>query len=612
MSRITRQQSPVTAGEGVKRDFFEGQREAALAEADRLRAGERRYILWRSVIFVLAVLALAGGYDGARPLWGAGALLLVCFAVLVRRHGRLRRQQLLLQGRLRALEWYLARWRGEWQEASPDGSEFLSEDSPQAVDLHLLGRASCFQYLCCARTRLGREALAGALSPVPPARGEILARQQAVRELTERPELCLALAAAGQGLPEGDDLRPLLQGLGEEQRELLPAQVASPLRFILPGALLLSVVFSAGGILPWQLPALLVMLQFGLALLAMRAHQEALAPLAPLERGLQAYGEVFALVEGQHFASPHLQKLAEKLRQGQAAASLGELADLADSVLARRNLLLFFLGNALLLWDSHLTARFLKWRRRSGSQLSGWLASWGELEVLLSLGAVALTREQYVFPEVVEEGAPLLQGEGITSLLLPEGRAVANAADFRGESCIITGSNMSGKTTYLRTLGGAAVLAYAGAPVCARSFRISPMGVFTSIQVTDDLSQGISTFYAELLRVRQMVEAAEGGAPLFLCIDEIFKGTNSADRIVGARAAIERLTRPHILMLVTTHDFELCELKDRAGKPLRNFHFEEHYEEGRIRFDFIMRPGPCRTRNAKYLLGMAGILDFDN
>lgn len=196
----------------------------------------------------------------------------------------------------------------------------------------------------------------------------------------------------------------------------------------------------------------------------------------------------------------------------------------------------------------------------------------------------------------------------MTPLLIEEAKAVPNDALFAAGTCIITGSNMSGKTTYMRTLATSAILAYAGAPVCAEHFALTPMAVYTSIHVSDDLSRGISTFYAEILRIRQMVEASQEERPLLLCIDEIFKGTNSADRITGAAEAIKRLTRPSCITLVTTHDFELCDLQSPNDLPIKNFHFEESYPDDKIHFDFKIRPGRCHTTNARYLLKMAGIL----
>ena len=166
---------------------------------------------------------------------------------------------------------------------------------------------------------------------------------------------------------------------------------------------------------------------------------------------------------------------------------------------------------------------------------------------------------------------------------------------------------MSGKTTWLRTLGMSAILAWAGAPVCAERFALSPLALYTSIRVDDDLAHGISTFYAELLRIKTMVAAEETGQPLLLLIDEIFKGTNSADRITGAEAALSRLTNDHTIALVSTHDFELCTLEPPGG-IIRNAHFEEHYVDGNIAFDYRLREGRCVTTNAEYLLKMVGIL----
>ena len=210
--------------------------------------------------------------------------------------------------------------------------------------------------------------------------------------------------------------------------------------------------------------------------------------------------------------------------------------------------------------------------------------------------------------KVNDAGGPELTGKAVTPLLIEEAKAVPNDALFAAGTCIITGSNMSGKTTYMRTLATSAILAYAGAPVCAEHFALTPMAVYTSIHVSDDLSRGISTFYAEILRIRQMVEASQEERPLLLCIDEIFKGTNSADRITGAAEAIKRLTRPSCITLVTTHDFELCDLQSPNDLPIKNFHFEESYPDDKIHFDFKIRPGRCHTTNARYLLKMAGIL----
>ena len=171
---------------------------------------------------------------------------------------------------------------------------------------------------------------------------------------------------------------------------------------------------------------------------------------------------------------------------------------------------------------------------------------------------------------------------------------------------------MSGKSTFMRTLALNAVLAYAGGTVMAKNFRISPMRIFTSMRVRDDVSEGISSFYGEILRIKQMVAWSEQEKPMLVLVDEIFKGTNSADRIIGAEAAIKKLSRPWMMTIVTTHDFELCALADSPEVGGKNYHFEEHYDGDTIAFDYKIRPGRCRTTNAQHLMRIAGLLDEEN
>ena len=291
-----------------------------------------------------------------------------------------------------------------------------------------------------------------------------------------------------------------------------------------------------------------------------------------------------------------------------ASQSLHRLALLASWVAARRNFFFYALANALFLFDFAAGLSFRRWCRTDGARLPRFLAVWSEFEVLLSLSTIPATRVHFCYPEFLPaEKGPHITAQALENPLLSETTAVPNSADLAASTTIVTGSNMSGKTTWLRTLGMSAILAWAGAPVCAERFALSPLALYTSIRVDDDLAHGISTFYAELLRIKTMVAAEETGQPLLLLIDEIFKGTNSADRITGAEAALSRLTNDHTIALVSTHDFELCTLEPPGG-IIRNAHFEEHYEDGKIAFDYRLREGRCVTTNAEYLLKMVGIL----
>ena len=286
--------------------------------------------------------------------------------------------------------------------------------------------------------------------------------------------------------------------------------------------------------------------------------------------------------------------------------SLNRICELAK---VRHNPLLYIIGLCFLMWDYHTVYTLERWRKKYGKQIRKWLEDVGELEALVSLAVPCVVRENHCFPTFVAGDTPIVKAEHMTHPLLPQEQAVANPVSLNAQTCIVTGSNMSGKTTYLRTIGVNAFLAFAGGPVCAKEFSISPMAVFTSMRIEDDVSHGISTFYAEILRIRSMVEYSKNKHPMLVLIDEIFKGTNSADRIIGATQAIRRLSLPWAVTVVSTHDFELCSLSQDKEIQAVNFHFSEFYTGDEIHFDYILKPGQCQTTNAQHLLRMAGILE---
>ena len=199
-----------------------------------------------------------------------------------------------------------------------------------------------------------------------------------------------------------------------------------------------------------------------------------------------------------------------------------------------------------------------------------------------------------------------LNAEELFHPLIQPAKVVSNNANLSGGITIITGSNMSGKTTYLRNLAINLALAYMGAPICGKSLSANYMKIFTSMRVTDDVAGGISTFYAEILRIKAMADYKANNEPMICLIDEIFKGTNSADRIVGAKEAITRLAGDKCMTIVSTHDFELCEIEDYQGQKAVNFHFEEYYNDNELKFDYKIKDGRCVTTNARAILRMAG------
>ena len=591
----------------MNKNFFQAARETDLAEKRRLDRRGQMLSWMRLTTFFLCLLALAAAWDtGALEIYLVAVALACCFTALLRRHGRLFERRLLLESHIAALSNFLARFSGEWHNFPVTGAKYLKDDLPQAQDLSLFGADSIYQYLCAARTKAGRDYLADALSPFPAYLALARKRQKAVAELIARPRLVLDLTAAAALLPDGHDTKPLLAALQRNTEK--PYAGTAFIAWILPAALALAIVGASLSLIGWTMPAMLVLLQFLIAFALGRRTASAQKPLAAMHRELRLYERLFSRLEDATFQSPHLIALQAQLKAGGAARSLRRLAALADHAHTRHNLIFLLLANAFFLSDLHFAHRIAHWQEKAAAHLGDWLAVWAETEVLLSLSTVGLVREMYAFPELLEDASPRLEAKNLTHLLIPEEKAVPNDIDAKAGTRIITGSNMSGKTTYLRTVASACVLAYAGAPVPGERFCLSPLHIFTSIRVTDDAAHGLSTFYAEILRIKSMMAFKEKNLPMLIVIDEIFKGTNSADRLIGAREAITRLTGADFITLVSTHDFELCEIESDAA-PVTNWHFEESYEDDKLLFDYKIKEGRCTTRNAQYLLKMAGIME---
>lgn len=262
----------------------------------------------------------------------------------------------------------------------------------------------------------------------------------------------------------------------------------------------------------------------------------------------------------------------------------------------------------ILLWDIHFAFALEAWRRNFGGAVPRWIAAVGEMEALCALSGYAYERPADPFAEIQEE-TPCLIGEGMGHPLLPEDHCVRNDIHLDGELCvlIVSGSNMSGKSTLLRTIGTNAVLALAGAPVRAHRLRISPVSIGASIRVVDSLQTGSSRFYAEITRLSHMMDIAKGPQPLLFLLDELLHGTNSHDRRIGAEAIIKALVDRNAIGLLTTHDLALSQIADIIAPRGENVHFEDRIVDGRIVFDYRLHPGTVQHSNALELMRSVGI-----
>ena len=383
--------------------------------------------------------------------------------------------------------------------------------------------------------------------------------------------------------------------------------------YILPIITLSTIIISYfrpsfSGYIPLGLVTIQIIINFG----SSKQVNDILATIYAYKTKVGIYQRLLELLEKQAFADAYLLELKADLFSDDLAASqqIKGLDKIVGAVAFKSNPIVYFIVNNLFFWDFHCVFALEKWKARSGLSLRKWVYNLGTFEALASMAMIAQINPEWCFPNfdhaqlfvsAEEMGHPLIDGQ----------QRVNNNLKIEKQMAVITGSNMSGKTTLLRTIGVNLVLAYAGAPVCARKFDCSIMEIFTSMRISDDLNSGISTFYAELLRIKMIIDFSKNEQDMIFLIDEVFRGTNSRDRVTGARNVLLNLNKAWIIGLISTHDYELCELEyDKSGRIV-NYHFIESYTEDEINFDYLLKPGPCKTSNARYLMKMAGIEMLD-
>ncbi|MBN1578739.1 MAG: hypothetical protein JW913_19400 [Chitinispirillaceae bacterium] len=592
---------------------------------ESLAAYSRQHIVVRyrvnliSNLRLVVVIAAAAGAIVAFRMHSvpatAGAILtgIILFILLAARHSRLFARLNELKALVAINRQGIDRCEGRWGAFQEQGGGFVDHEHPYTSDLDIFGRNSLFQYLCCAHTWYGKRRLAELLQKRCGAAADITARQESVGHLAQLFSWRQMMECCGYAPEVGRDPDDLIAWAESGEEGLFGRQWMKRAILLLPyfmGAIAAAGYFGAKNLLP---AILLLGLQIVLVALSTRRNLRLFNTFDKYGKALGAYGAMIGHIEQQVFDAVSLKTLqGEVAGEGGAccaSSALKRLAAIISATEARFSPLPWFFANAFLLWDFRCVIRLEDWKRRHGTLVRKWLACIGEFEALSSLALLRFDHTDWVVPAFREGGETGVAARGIGHPLLPAAQCIVN--DFNlgppgGSVGIITGSNMSGKSTFLRTVGCNLALAYAGAPVCAARLECPLLDIYTSMRTDDDLLSHTSTFYAELLRVKKIVDAAAGGAPLLFLLDELFRGTNSADRHDGAVALLAELSRPHTLGLISTHDLELCTLAAEGGS-YRNYHFEEFYEGGSLRFDYLLKSGPSTTRNALYLMRMAGI-----
>jgi hypothetical protein len=554
-------------------------------------------------------IGLAIGFCTYWMNWPGGLWLiapLVPFIALVLVHEPLRQRS---QRAGRAADFYsrgLARLEDRWAGTGVTGSNLLDLNHPYAADLDLFGEGSLFERLCTARTRSGEETLASWL--LAPASPEALReRHEAVTELRPRLDLREDLELLGSDVRSGID--PVaLADWGKAPRVFpgIGLRIAALILAVAGFSALVGWAFFETGLIPLLA---VVAVEASFARWLARRVKLVLAALDRRAHDLVLLSELLDRLEREPFQSALLKRLRQMLEtEGHPASQqIRRLARLLHLLDSRKNQLFAPLA-ALLLWGTQLAMAIDAWRGGEGPAIADWLRAVGEFEALCALAAYAAENPADPFPEL-EAGPVELMAEGLGHPLIPLGKCVRNDVSLGGpvRALVVSGSNMSGKSTLLRSVGVAVVMALAGLPVRASRFRLSPLAVGATLRIQDSLQAGKSRFYAEITRVRQVVDLAGGSTPLLFLFDELFHGTNSHDRRIGAESVLRGLIDRGAIGLITTHDLALAQIVTGIGPQAVNVHFEDQFEDGQMRFDYKMRPGVVQHSNALALMRAVGL-----
>lgn len=492
-----------------------------------------------------------------------------------------------------------------------EGKEFINKQHDFVSDLDIFGMKSVFQLLNRTSTYTGRTKLAAWLTTPFLDKTEIVNRQAAIKDLTGKPEWCQNFIALGFEKKEtATDKEVIKDWLNE--KNLFSTPFYSVICLLLPLITILALALSIAGVLNAAPFFLLFLLQLMLVGYHTRTINHIHDRLSRRFYSVEKYVSLIREIETERFDASGLTALQSAFSNNDKKAStiIQQLKKLSDTLDARMNIFMAVALNGILLWDINVVKRLEKWRVQHKEDFLKWIDAIGEFDAFISLALYTFNHPAYSFPEVSTDGF-VIHGEELGHPLISESKLVKNKYHLEGTAKVdlLTGANMAGKSTFLRTIGVNLVIAMIGAPVCAKTFRFMPIHLFTSLRTNDSLQENESFFYAELKRLRMMIQKYESGQKIFFLLDEILKGTNSKDQHAGSEALIKKILKLNGTGIIATHDVELSRLETEFPSNIRNQCFEIQIINDKLYFDYTVKPGVCRTMNASFLMKQMGIVD---
>ena len=571
---------------------------------------KRRFLGWARL------LSLGATIVSIIVLWSSGLALIVITAILlltlffalvaadIRNNERIRNIEILLDINNEEI-----RIHHHDFGTVPAGENLQSLNHDYAEDLDIFGHASIFQYTNRTTSEQGSSLFSQwLLGPAP--NQELIKRQEAAKELAQKPGWRQQLQAFGKKDRISKHHEETISTWNLKENRFISNKMWGISRIILPILTLSSLILHVSGILPSEPFYLVVTAAFLFSLLISRKVMPEYQQLSKIAVELETLTHSIAHVENENFRSSLLQQVKDDLTThgDKASTIIRRLKIILDRLDYRLNPLVFLPLNTFLFWDLQQVFALEKWRKENRKGIRKWFHAIATIEALSTIGNIRFNHPAWVFPELSHDER-VFEGKDLGHPLIPSGKRVTSSFALRYPSQIglITGSNMAGKSTFLRTVGVNIILAMAGAPVCAAFLRLSNMKVISSMRIRDNLEENTSTFYAELKKLKYIIDAVNAHEPIFLLLDEMLRGTNSADRHTGSTALIRQLLIHDAIGLVATHDLELARLENEYPGRLFNYHFDVQVENEELYFDYKLKPGVCNSMNASLLMKKIGI-----
>lgn len=583
---------------------------AAQQEAAKYKKLANTYSLLRLSIFALIVVAIsiAVQQDNFTIVAVAFVVLIFAFAWLVSRQGRFEKLKQYFDDLQKVTLNEVASIQTH-ANIYNDGARFASEKHFYTADLDIFGNASLYQLVNRTATSIGNAKLADWFDE-PSIKEIILPRQEAIKEIATKKDWKLEIQTR------------LLFGIQQDANQLKNLFKYLHLPLDMPGEKWLALyakiapyLFTGILILAWFIPqAKLAAIIIGIANMGIVFSKVMYISKADMIAGkigntLTNYADVFKRIEEEQWHATYNVSHAGMLKSGKTSGKIKELASLINKLNYHLNMIVGFILNLFFLWDIRQVIAIENWKRQNTESLETAFDVIAEFEALISLSGLAVNYPDWAFPQIEDKPGYTLIAQSLAHPLISAAKRIENNYELEDthKIDIITGSNMAGKSTFLRTIGINTVLALCGAPVCAKSMRVSVITMITYMRIKDSLNESTSTFKAELDRLQMLLAAVENHPKIFFLIDEMLRGTNSVDKYLGSKAVIEQLIRKNAVGMVATHDLQIARLEDKYPDYVRNFYFDIQVKDGEMLFDYKIKHGECKTFNASLLLKQIGI-----